>query len=144
MKKTVFAMIAIVCVLAAAFLIGTGLQKRTDVLMTDYSVTEDGTAIRLDVQVASSMGYVRGFKNDGGGVRPHYLNFYRTFGGLNSAWGAESSFLLPVEPEDVYPAVRWRIWQCVDQRPPCVKGAVTEGDWRIVGYRTTPPSRHTP
>jgi hypothetical protein len=99
-KKTVFAVIAIVCVLAAAFLIGTGLQKRTDVLLADYSVTEDGTVIRLDVQVASSMGYVRGFKNDGGGVRPHYLNFYRTFGGLNSAWGAESSFLLPVEPED--------------------------------------------
>ena len=46
--------------------------------------------------------------------------------------------------QDVYPAVRWRIWQCVDQRPPCVKGAVTEGDWRIVGYRTTPPSRLTP
>ena len=46
------------------------------------------------------MGYVRGFKNSGGGVKPHYLNFYRTFGGLNSAWGAESSFLLEVGPED--------------------------------------------
>lgn len=99
MKKTVFAAIAIAGVLAAAFLIGTGLQKQTDVLLTDYSVAEDGTAIRLDVQVGSSMGYVRGFKNSGG-VRPHYLNFYRTFGGLNSAWGAESSFLLEVGPED--------------------------------------------
>ena len=101
MKKTVFAVIAIVCVLAAAFLIGTGLQKRTDVLLNDYSVTEDGTAIRLDVQVASSMGYVRGFKNDGGGVKSHYLNFYRTFGGLNSTLGAENSFLLEVEPTDM-------------------------------------------
>ena len=27
---------------------------------------------------------------------------------------------------------------------PISEGAVTEGDWRIVGYRTTPPSRHTP
>ena len=99
MKKTVFVVIAMVGVLAA-FLIGTGLQKQTDVLLTDYSVAEDGTAIRLDVQVGSSMGYVRGFKNSGGGVRPHYLNFYRTFGGLNSAWGAESSFLLEVGPED--------------------------------------------
>ena len=99
MKKTVFVVIAMVGVLAA-FLIGTGLQKQTDVLLTDYSVAEDGTAIRLDVQVGSSMGYVRGFKNDGGGVRPHYLNFYRTFGGLNSALGAESSFLLEVGPED--------------------------------------------
>ena len=100
MKKTVFAAIAIAGVLAAAFLIGTGLQKQTDVLLTDYSVAEDGTAIRLDVQAGSSMGYVRGFKNSGGGVTPHYLNFYRTFGGLNSAWGAESSFLLEVGPED--------------------------------------------
>ena len=100
MKKTVFVVIAMVGVLAAAFLIGTGLQKQTDVLLTDYSVAEDGTAIRLDVQVGSSMGYVRGFKNSGGGVRPHYLNFYRTFGGLNSAWGAEDSFLLPIAPED--------------------------------------------
>ena len=100
MKKTVWAVIAVVCVLAAVFLLGTGFQKRTDVLLTGYSVTEDGTVIRLDVQVASSMGYVRGFKDDGGGVRPHYLNFYRTFGGLNSAWGAEDAFLLPLAPED--------------------------------------------
>ena len=75
MKKTVFAVIAIAAILAAAFLMGTGFQKRTDVLLTGYSVAEDGTAIRLDVQVASSMGYVRGFQDDGGGVRPHYLNF---------------------------------------------------------------------
>ena len=100
MKKTVFAVIAIAAILAAAFLMGTGFQKRTDVLLTGYSVAEDGTAIRLDVQVVSSMGYVRGFQDDGGGVRPHYLNFYRTFGGLNSAWGAEDSFLLPIAPED--------------------------------------------
>ena len=99
MKKKILTVIVIVCILAA-FLIGTGFQKMTDVLLTGYSVTEDGTAVRLDVQVASSMGYVRGFQDDGGGVRPHYLNFYRTFGGLNSAWGAESSFLLKVEPED--------------------------------------------
>ena len=100
MKKTVWAVIAVVCVLAAAFLLGTGFQKRTDVLLTDYSVAEEGTVIRLDVQVAASMGYVRGFKDDGGGVRPHYLNFYRTFGGLNSAWGAENAFLLHLAPDD--------------------------------------------
>ena len=83
MKKTVFAVIAIVCVLAAAFLIGTGLQKRTDVLLTDYSVTEDGTVIRLDVQVASSMGYVRGFKNDDGAV----LAAVRRSGGASAGAG---------------------------------------------------------
>ena len=99
MKKKILAVIVIVCILAA-FLIGTGFQKMTDVLLTGYSVTEDGTAVRLDVQVASSMGYVRGFQDDGGGVRPHYLNFYRTFGGLNSSLGAKTTFLLPVAPED--------------------------------------------
>ena len=99
MKKKILAVIVIVCILAA-FLIGTGFQKMTDVLLTGYSVTEDGTAVRLDVQVASSMGYVRGFQDDGGGVRPHYLNFYRTFGGLNSSLGAKTTFLLPLAPDD--------------------------------------------
>ena len=87
MKRKVFVVVAVVCIFAAAFFIGTGFQKKTDVILTDYSAAEDGTSIRLVVQGASSMGYVRGFKDAGGGVRPHYLTFYQTFGGLNSSLG---------------------------------------------------------
>lgn len=101
MKKKVTAILAVLCILAAAFLIGTGLRARTDVFLSDYSVSEDGTGIQLEVSVASSMGYVRDFRDDGGGVRPHYLTFYSTFGGLNSTWGAEHTFTLELAPDDV-------------------------------------------
>jgi len=68
-KKKLLAAVAAICILAAAFFIGTGFQKRTDVVLTDYSVSDDGTSICFDVAIASSMGYVRGFKDDGGGVK---------------------------------------------------------------------------
>ena len=100
MKKKVIVVITIIVVLITAFLIGTGFRKRTDVVLVDYSVSEDGTEINLGVQVSSSMGYVRGFKNNGGGVKPYYLTFYSTFGGLNSSFGKVNSFVLELEADD--------------------------------------------
>lgn len=98
-KKSIFTA-AIIVILVASFLIGTGFTKRTDVFLFDYTVAEDGSAISLNVQVSSSMGYVRGFKDHGGGVKPHYLTFYSTFGGLNSSFGAANSFVLELEKDD--------------------------------------------
>ena len=100
MKKKIIVVIAVIVVLIVGFLVGTGFQKRTDVVLIDYSVSEDGTSIRLGVQVSSSMGYVRGFKDNGGGVKPHYLTFYNTFFGLNSTFGTVNTFVLEVEPDD--------------------------------------------
>lgn len=100
MKKKIIAVIIIVITLITIFLIGTGFGKRTDVELFDYSVAEDGTAITLGVQVSSSMGYVRGFKDNGGGAKPHYLTFYSTFGGLNSSFGTVNAFVLELDPDD--------------------------------------------
>ena len=100
MKKRAIAVITVIVVLVVVFLIGTGFRKRTDVILVDYSVSEDGTAINLGVQVSSSMGYIRGFKNNGGGVKPHYLTFYSTFGGLNSSFRAVNSFVVELEVDD--------------------------------------------
>ena len=58
------------------------------------------TSINLDVQVASSMGYIRGFKDNGGGVKPHYLTFYSTFGGLNCSFGAVKTIALEIDEDD--------------------------------------------
>lgn len=99
-NKKLPVIIAAICVLMVSFVIGTGFTKRTDVILTDYSVSEDGTKIILKTSVASSMGYIRGFKNDGGGVKPHYLTFYATFGGLNSTFGAKNEFVLEVDEDD--------------------------------------------
>ena len=51
MKKRIIAVIVILAVLVALFFIGTGFQKRMDVVLVDYSVSEDGTEITLDVGI---------------------------------------------------------------------------------------------
>lgn len=100
MKKEVILTVAIIVVLIASFLIGTGFMERTDVILFDYAVAEDGSAISLGIQVSSSMGYVRGFKDNGGGAKPHYLTFYSAFGGLNSSFGSVNSFVLELGKDD--------------------------------------------
>lgn len=100
MKRKMITVITIIFVLATFFLVGTGFQKRTDVVLTDYVISENGTTMKLEVQVSSSMGYVRGYKNNGGGVKPHYLTFYSTFGGINSSFGVVNSVMLKIAPDD--------------------------------------------
>jgi hypothetical protein len=99
--KKIFAIILLITILfSASYFIGTGFIKRTDVVLVDYSVSADGSEITLNAHVTSSMGYIRGFKNHGGGVKPHYLTFYSTFGGLNSSYGAENTFTLELDPDN--------------------------------------------
>ena len=100
LKKKIIAAIAVLLVLASFYLAGTGFQKRTDVFLAEYSVSEDGAEMTFTTGIASSMGYIRGFKDNGGGVKPHYLTFYSTFGGLNSSFGAKQDFKLELDPED--------------------------------------------
>ena len=83
-----------------AYFIGSGFNKRYDVVLADFSVSEDGTEITLYTTVPTSMGYIRGFSNSGGGVKPHYLTFYHTFGGLNSPLGAQYEFILELGKDD--------------------------------------------
>lgn len=99
-KILLISVIAVIVLLTASYFIGTGFIERTDVILTDYSVSDDGTQITLNASVSSSMGYIRGFKNNGGGVKPHYLTFYSTFGGLNSKLGAKNEFVLEVNEDD--------------------------------------------
>lgn len=100
MKRKIIVVIAMIVVLAAIFLVGTGFQKRTDVVLVSYAVSEDGTEITFDVGIPTSIGYIRGFKDNGGGVKPHYLTFYSTFGGINSPIGAKHSFQLELDSDD--------------------------------------------
>lgn len=61
MKKGIVILSAAI-VLIISFLIGTGFMERTDVVLADYSVSEDGTKLILETAVPTSMGYIRGFK----------------------------------------------------------------------------------
>ncbi|MBQ2888552.1 MAG: hypothetical protein IJE29_06525 [Firmicutes bacterium] len=103
-KRTVVTWISIIAVLIASlimfFLIGTGFVERTDVVLVDYSVSEDGTKLTFTTSIPTSMGYIRGFDDKGGGVKPHYLTFYSTFGGLNSSFGAKYEYELDLGEND--------------------------------------------
>ena len=99
-KSVIAIVVSIVVVLIASYLIGTGFMVRTDVILNDFSVSEDGSTLILKTTIPTSMGYIRGYKNDGGGVKPHYLTFYSTFGGLNSSFGAKNEFELELGEND--------------------------------------------
>ena len=100
MKKILIIMLVVVVVLFSLYFVGTGFFERTDVYLGDYSVSEDGTELTFNVSVASSMGFIRGYKDNGGGVKPHYLTFYSTFGGLNSSFRAKNEFVLELDKDD--------------------------------------------
>lgn len=100
MKKKIIIAIAMIVVLITSFLIGTGFMKNPNAVLGEYTVSEDGSEITLSVRVWTSMGYIRDFKDNGGGIKPHYLTFYSTFGGLNSSLGSKSKFTLELSPND--------------------------------------------
>lgn len=79
---------------------GTGFLYETSAYILDFSVSEDGNEMKFFVCVGSSMGYVRGYKDEGGGAKPHYLKFYSAWGGFNSSIGAESVYTLTLDPSD--------------------------------------------
>ncbi len=99
-KSIVVITISVIAVMIMSFFVGTGFTKRVDVVLLDYSVSEDGTKLTFNTGIISSMGYTRGFKDIGGGVKPHYLVFYSSFGGLNSSFGAKSEFELYLDEDD--------------------------------------------
>ena len=99
-KKILIILLAVVIVLSSLCFVGTGFLERMDVLLYDYSVSEDGTELTFSAGIMSSMGFIREYKDNGGGVKPHYLTFYSTFGGLNSSFGAKNEFVLELDKDD--------------------------------------------
>lgn len=100
MKKIITIVLTVVTAFGLFYFIGTGFLENNSVLLNDYTVSEDGTEIILNISLASSMGFVRDYKDEGGGVKPHYLHFYSAFGGLNSSLGAKNKFVLEIAPDD--------------------------------------------
>ena len=99
-KHLAISVITFIAALILSFLIGTGFDERTDVVLHVYSVSEDGTTLTFQTSVLSSMGYIRGFKEDDGNAKSRYLTFYSTFGGWNSSFGAKNTFELELTEND--------------------------------------------
>ena len=91
--------------LLLAFLIGAalgalfvtpGFQKRTDVYLQKFSVSEDGSAVTVQTFTTGSMGYIRAMEAKQIGDEIH-CSFYRCPGGLNSSLGAKNTFEIPLD-----------------------------------------------
>ena len=51
-----------------SYFILTGFLERYDVCLINYSVSADGSEIKLETSLFSSMGFTRGYKDSGGFV----------------------------------------------------------------------------
>ena len=101
MRKKICLVMLSMLGLIFAWMIISGYSYQTSAYMTDQLVvSEDGKELKFTIAVGSPMGYVRGFKDEGGGVKPHYLKFYSAWGGLNSSIGAKSEYVLKLDPND--------------------------------------------
>ena len=101
MKRKVGIIILFVLCITIFQIIASGFSIQTSAYIADdFIVSEDGGEITFKVGVGSSLGYVRGYKDEGGGVKPHYLKFYSAWGGFNSSIGAKNEYVLKLEPED--------------------------------------------
>lgn len=94
MKKKIVIGISFIIFVLLAIYFATGFIKRTDVILNEYSLSEDGTKMILHVKVASSMGYVRAINVKKGS----YISFYQTFGGLNFKLGAKNMYEIELDP----------------------------------------------
>ena len=97
MKKKIIVILFIIIIIIIALFFANGFRKRTDVVLRDYSVTEDGKTMTLNIDITSSMGYARDLKVKQGGENK-YITFYSTFGFLNSKIGAKSEYEIELNP----------------------------------------------
>ncbi len=95
-KKVLIVLLILIMIFFGLFFVG-GLRKRTDVVLRKYSLSEDGTRMKLDITVASTVGYARDLKVKQGGDNK-YITFYSTFGFLNSKFGAKSEYEIELDP----------------------------------------------
>ena len=79
-------------------MVSTGFAEKTDVVLMDYSVSGDET--ELTMVVGATEGYIRSYDDKGGGIKPHYITFYSTYGGLNSSIGAIKQIQLELGKDD--------------------------------------------
>lgn len=97
MKRYVLILAAIaVVILAAGLYLLPGFEKRTDVCLQDFSISEDGSVITIKTGLSGSMGFIRDMRTETMGNEIH-CSFYCTFGGLNSSIGAKNRFEIKVD-----------------------------------------------
>ena len=99
MKKKLSIIIVILLLLGCAYYFGVGFLPATNVVVTDFEVSEQQDSMTIQTSIATSAGYTRSVKNVSDDPEKMMLKFYSAFGGVNGSIGAKSEFDLPISPE---------------------------------------------
>ena len=112
-NKILVIVLAVIVALTAVYIIAPGFSKQGNVYITDYSISEDGTEITINVGVSTSIGYVRKvseYQQHGGKL---YLDCYSAFGGINGSLGAKNEYTIQLD-EDTEMIAIYRSVNCYD------------------------------
>lgn len=96
MKKKISIIAGTILVLFMVYVFGPGFRKETSCFVEDYSVSEDGREITLQMGVASSVGFIRKVSVHRQGGNRLELDCYSAFGGVNGSIGARRTFTVPL------------------------------------------------
>ena len=99
MKKKLSIIIVVLLLLGCAYYFGVGFLPATNVVVTDFEVSEQQDSMTIQTCIATSAGYTRSVKNVSDDPEKMMLKFYSAFGGVNGSIGAKSEFDLPLSPE---------------------------------------------
>ena len=86
MKRKITISLTVITALVVIYFVISSFIQRTDVFLGEYTVSDDGTQIDMEVGVASSMGYIGRYsiKQDRNCM---YLTFYSANRGVNTPSG---------------------------------------------------------
>lgn len=99
MKKKLSIIIVVLLLLGCAYYFGVGFLPATNVVVTDFQVSEQQDSMTIQTSIATSAGYSRTVKNVSDDPEKMMLKFYSAFGGVNGSIGAKNEFDLPISPE---------------------------------------------
>lgn len=99
MKKKLSIIVVILLLLCGGYYFGVGFLPATNVVVTDFEVSEQQDSMTIQTSIATSAGYTRSVKNVSDNPEKMMLKFYSAFGGINGSIGAKSEFDLPLSPE---------------------------------------------
>lgn len=96
MRKFILVLVFLAGFAGGVLFVLPGFEKRTDVYLQDFSISEDGSVMTIKTSLFGSMGFIRDIETET--IRNElHCSFYRAFGGLNSGIGSKNTFEIKLD-----------------------------------------------